>query len=89
MTREQTPLDALGEQWLDTLLELQPELHVHLGRPGREGEYADLSPDGHQQLLDAGAAVLRQARERRRRGAAGGRRVRDRRTRPRARDVRG
>ena len=63
MTRETTPLDALSEQWLDTLLELQPELHVHLGRPGREGEYSDLSPDGHAQLAEAGAAVLRQARD--------------------------
>ena len=61
-TRQPTALDALAERWLDTLLELQPELHVHLGRPGREGEYSDYSPDGHAAVAEAGAAVLREAR---------------------------
>ena len=41
-----TPIDDLAEEWLDTMLELTPELHVHLGRPGRESEYTDHSPDG-------------------------------------------
>lgn len=44
--RGSTPLDQLAEQWLDTTLDLQPELRVWLGRPGREGEYGDYSPDG-------------------------------------------
>lgn len=59
MTREPTPLDRVAESWLDTLLELQPEWHVELGRPGREGEYADHSPDGHAALAAAAAAALR------------------------------
>ncbi|KHL19318.1 uncharacterized protein (DUF885 family) [Mumia flava] len=45
--RTPTPIDELAERWLDQLLDLVPELHVELGRPGREGAYADLSPDGH------------------------------------------
>ncbi|MGT2464083.1 hypothetical protein [Sinomonas atrocyanea] len=42
--REPTPVDTIAEEWVDTQLELYPEFHVWLGRPGREGEYADYSP---------------------------------------------
>lgn len=63
MTREPTPLDRVAESWLDTLLELQPEWHVELGRPGREGEYADHSPDGHAALAAAASAALRTVQE--------------------------
>jgi len=59
MERRPTPVDRLAEDWLETLLELQPEWHVELGRPGREGEYADHSPEGHAALADAAAATLR------------------------------
>ncbi|WP_314148904.1 DUF885 domain-containing protein [uncultured Leifsonia sp.] len=44
--REPTPIDTIAEEWVDTQLELYPEYHVWLGRPGREGEYADHSPAG-------------------------------------------
>ena len=60
--RTPTPLDELSEQWLDTLLELTPELHVHLGRPGREADYADRSPDGHAAAADAARAMLSRVR---------------------------
>ena len=58
---------TLAEQWLDTMLELEPELHVHLGRPGRESDYADRSPDGHAAAADAAAAMLAPRRDARRR----------------------
>lgn len=63
MERNPTRMDRVAESWLDTLLELQPEWHVELGRPGREGEYADHSPDGHAALASAAAATLRTVRE--------------------------
>lgn len=53
-----TPLDDLAEAWLDTLLDLQPELHVHLGRPGRESDYADHSPDGVAAYADSARDML-------------------------------
>jgi uncharacterized protein (DUF885 family) len=56
--RRPTPVDAVAEGWVDTLLELSPELHVHLGRPGREGEYSDYSPDGHERRADAARRAL-------------------------------
>ncbi len=59
MPRNATPLDALAESWLETLLALTPELHVELGRPGREGEYSDLSPDGHAARAEAMRETLR------------------------------
>ena len=60
--RTATPIDTLAEEWLDTMLELEPELHVHLGRPGRESEYADRSPDGAAATAAAARDMLARAR---------------------------
>jgi uncharacterized protein (DUF885 family) len=60
--RTPTPLDALADEWLDTMLELAPELHVHLGRPGRESDYADRSPGGAAAAADAARAMLARVR---------------------------
>src|SRR6185312_12687748 len=49
--RERTAIDAIAEEWVDTELELFPEYHVYLGRPGREGEYADYSPAGAERAI--------------------------------------
>ncbi|WP_332641903.1 DUF885 domain-containing protein [Aeromicrobium sp.] len=57
-SRNPTALDSLSEEWLNTLLDLEPELHVHLGRPGRESDYADRSPDGHAASADAARSML-------------------------------
>lgn len=57
-----TPMDDLAEEWLDTLLDLEPEMHVHLGRPGRESDYADRSPDGVAAYADAARAALARVR---------------------------
>jgi len=56
--REATPIDAIAEAWVDTELDLFPEYRVYLGRPGREGEYADYSPEGAQQALVEAKKVL-------------------------------
>ena len=55
--RTPTAVDAVAEAWVDTQLELFPEMHVYLGRPGREGEYTDYSPEG----ADHAVAAARQA----------------------------
>ncbi|MEY9953456.1 DUF885 domain-containing protein [Leifsonia sp. EB34] len=49
--REPTPIDTIADEWVDTQLELHPEYHVWLGRPGREGEYSDYSPAGAEQAV--------------------------------------
>jgi len=60
--RTATPIDALAEEWLDTLLELAPELHVQLGRPGRESDYADRSPEGAAAAAAAARDMLARVR---------------------------
>lgn len=57
--RTPTALDQLCEEWVEEMLALEPELHVELGRPGREGEYADQSPEGHEARAEARRRVLR------------------------------
>jgi len=49
--RDATPIDTIAEEWVDTQLELYPEFHVWLGRPGREGEYGDYSPAGAETAI--------------------------------------
>ena len=56
--RKQTPLDAVAEKWVDTELDLYPEYRVYLGRPGREGEYADYSPAGVEDAIAHTRAAL-------------------------------
>ncbi|HEY2555466.1 MAG TPA: DUF885 domain-containing protein [Diaminobutyricibacter sp.] len=56
--RTPTPIDTIAEEWVDTQLELFPEYHVYLGRPGREGEYADYSPAGSERAAEAAKRTL-------------------------------
>ncbi len=56
--RTPTPIDTIAEEWVDTQLELVPEYHVYLGRPGREGEYADYSPAGADRAAEASKRAL-------------------------------
>ncbi len=57
-TRPSTQVDAIAEEWVDTELELLPEYRVYLGRPGREGEYADYSPAGAERVAEASRRAL-------------------------------
>ncbi|WP_370616540.1 DUF885 domain-containing protein [Mumia sp. Pv 4-285] len=61
-SRTPTPLDALAEEWLGELMDLNPELHVSRGIPGREGDYTDFSPDGAQAHADAVRRMLARVR---------------------------
>lgn len=60
--RRPTPIDAIAEAWVDTELDLFPEYHVYLGRPGREGEYGDYSPVGAERAAGERRKVLAQIR---------------------------
>jgi len=61
--RTPTPIDAIAEDYLDTYLEHVPEERVYLGRPGREGEYADYSPAGADALIADTRSALGRIRE--------------------------
>jgi len=56
--RQSTPIDAIAEKWVTTLADLDPDVAVWVGIPGRLGEYADFSPAGQDAQLAAGNAVI-------------------------------
>ncbi|MEP6478912.1 MAG: DUF885 domain-containing protein [Rhodoglobus sp.] len=57
-SRTPTEIDQIAEDWVTTLAELDPAIATWIGIPGKLDEYEDLSPAGHQALIDAGRAVL-------------------------------
>ena len=57
--RPTTPIDALAEEWVTTLIDLVPDIAIYIGAPGRTGEYADLSPAGHDRLAEATRELVR------------------------------
>ncbi len=60
--RVPTPVDAIAERWVDTLTDLEPTLATWLGRPGRTGEYGDLSPRGQAAYISAATSTLAELR---------------------------
>ncbi|HEY4152750.1 MAG TPA: DUF885 family protein, partial [Pseudolysinimonas sp.] len=56
--RQTTPIDAIAEKWVTTMADLDPDVAIWVGIPGRLGEYADYSPAGRDAELAAGNAVI-------------------------------
>lgn len=56
--RQSTPIDAIAEKWVTTYADLDPDVANWIGIPGRVGEYADLSPAGHDTMRAAQKAVI-------------------------------
>ncbi|WP_460802111.1 DUF885 domain-containing protein [Microbacterium sp. GXF6406] len=56
--RTPTPIDAVAEEWVDTLSILNPTLGTYIGRDEADDRYGDLSPAGH----DDYAAEVRKTR---------------------------
>ena len=56
--RTPTPIDAIAEDWVATLVDLDPTVAVWIGIPGRLGEYGDYSPDGHERWAAEARRVL-------------------------------
>jgi len=49
--RPATAIDEIAENWVTTLADLVPDVAIWLGIPGRTGEFADLSPAGHEHRI--------------------------------------
>lgn len=47
-TRSTTRVDDIAEGWVETLIELSPEVATYIGVPGQHGRYGDYSPEGHE-----------------------------------------
>ncbi|GAA4264728.1 DUF885 domain-containing protein [Frondihabitans peucedani] len=60
--RAATPIDAVAERWVDTLVDLDPLWATWLGREGRTGEYGDTTPAGHDAYIAAVRATLDELR---------------------------
>ncbi|OJX63338.1 MAG: hypothetical protein BGO95_00295 [Micrococcales bacterium 73-13] len=57
--RAPTPIDAIAEAWVETLVDLDPSVAVWIGAPSpRPGEYADHSPEGHERHAEAARRAL-------------------------------
>lgn len=61
MTDARTPskIDAIAEDWVRTLTDLDPTIATYIGVPGRLGEYGDYSPSGHDVFAQARSAVIK------------------------------
>ncbi|MGV8857168.1 DUF885 domain-containing protein [Rhodoglobus sp.] len=57
-SRESTPIDAIAEEWVETLTRLNPAIGTWIGSPGAHSGYADYSPEGHSEIVEATRDVL-------------------------------
>lgn len=64
MTEASTPpvrtpsaIDEIAEEWVTTLVDLDPDYAIWIGVEGRTGEYGDLSPAGHEERIAAARAA--------------------------------
>jgi uncharacterized protein (DUF885 family) len=58
--RTPTAIDAIAEQWVTTLADLDPDIAIIIGIPGRLGEFGDHSPAGHARYLSEAKKVIAQ-----------------------------
>lgn len=58
--RTPTPVDAIAEQWVTTLVDLSPDVGIYIGAEGRLDEYQDFSPAGHARYAQAARETLAQ-----------------------------
>jgi uncharacterized protein (DUF885 family) len=56
--RTPTPVDQIAEQWVDTLVELDPTVGTYIGRSRDGSGFADYSPDGHARYIRAATDAI-------------------------------
>ncbi|WP_207456819.1 DUF885 domain-containing protein [Desertivibrio insolitus] len=56
--RTPTPIDAVAERWVDTLVDLEPTVGTYIGRRENDHRFGDLSPAGHETYISAAKAAL-------------------------------
>lgn len=56
--RTATPIDQIAEGWVDTLVEIFPEVGTYIGRAEGNGRYGDYSPTGHERYIDEARKVI-------------------------------
>ena len=56
--RESTPIDRIAEDWVATMVDLDPDTAIWMGVDGRIGEIGDQSPAGHAAYIDEAKKVV-------------------------------
>ena len=57
--RQPSAVDRVAEEWVTTLVDLDPTVATYIGAPGRTDAYGDTSPAGATALADAARAARR------------------------------
>ncbi|MEO8527496.1 MAG: DUF885 domain-containing protein [Pseudolysinimonas sp.] len=57
-TRASTPIDKIAEDWVATMVDLDPDTAIWMGVPGRLGEIGDYSPTGHARYIEEAKKVV-------------------------------
>jgi uncharacterized protein (DUF885 family) len=56
--RAPTAIDAIAENWVTTMVALDPDVAIWVGLPGRIGEIGDYSPVGHARYIAEAKKVI-------------------------------
>ena len=56
--RTPSDIDRIAEDWVDTLVELNPAIGTYIGRPTADDRLADYSPEGHERAVEATRTTL-------------------------------
>jgi uncharacterized protein (DUF885 family) len=51
LQRTPTAIDQIAEEWVDTLVDLDPTVGTYIGRAENDGRFGDYSPAGHERLI--------------------------------------
>jgi uncharacterized protein (DUF885 family) len=57
-SRSATPIDKIAEDWVATIVDLDPDAAIWMGVEGRIGEIGDYSPAGHDKLVAEAKKVV-------------------------------
>ncbi|WP_144758261.1 DUF885 domain-containing protein [Curtobacterium sp. 9128] len=57
--RQPSAVDRVAEDWVSTLVDLDPTVATYIGVPGRTAEYGDTSPAGAAAMADAARTTAR------------------------------
>ena len=58
MQRTPTPIDRIAEDWVDTLVDLDPTVGTYIGRTESDGRFGDYSPDGLEHGVDMARSFI-------------------------------
>ncbi|TFC49293.1 DUF885 domain-containing protein [Cryobacterium sp. TMT2-17-1] len=56
--RTPTPIDRIAEDWVDTLVGIDPTVGTYIGRTEVDGRFGDYSPDGLDRRVDAARSFI-------------------------------